>query len=130
MGRYKKPRRLNPISFVLILALLGCGYAGWKFGPPYWRKWRVKRLIDEAANWGYKRRGALGSEPSMMDTLRERTRRQIRSAGVVDPSLRIHIKVDRQRIWVSAEYNELIQHLFIKKPTKLHFQPAVSVPES
>ncbi|MCA9670229.1 MAG: hypothetical protein KC503_31760 [Myxococcales bacterium] len=128
MGKYKKPRRINAVSFLLILALIGCGYAGWKFGPPYWRKWGVKRVLSEAANSAFRLRGALANDSQRLDALRDRTRQKVREAGVVDPSLRIHVTLEQNRVAVSAEYHEIIQHLFIKKLTKLYFHPSASAP--
>jgi hypothetical protein len=44
---YNKPRRLNFVSFFVLLLALAAAYAGWKFVPVYWQARKVDEALDE-----------------------------------------------------------------------------------
>lgn len=46
--KYKKPRRINWVSILVIAALLGAGYSGWKFVPVYWKRGQVDGVLQDA----------------------------------------------------------------------------------
>jgi hypothetical protein len=44
---YKQPRRLNFVSFLLLLILTAGGYLAFKFVPVYWQARKVDEALDE-----------------------------------------------------------------------------------
>jgi hypothetical protein len=45
--QYKQPRRLNLVSFFMLLVAIGAGYAAVKFVPVYWQARKVDEALDE-----------------------------------------------------------------------------------
>jgi hypothetical protein len=126
MARYKRPKKLNLVSLLLALLGLALLYAGVMAGPCYWRRWQVKRVLDDTAMKIYRfRRDPHGAT---FENARSRAAEQIRGLGVRDPSLRIFIEQSPSEIRVGAEYRELIQHPLVDKVTTLNFKPEARVP--
>ena len=47
---YKRPSKINVVSVLVILVLLAGLYSLIQFGPPYWRKWKVKEILSSSAS--------------------------------------------------------------------------------
>lgn len=122
MAKYKQPRRLNPVSFMLMLVALAVIYCGVQFGPPYWRKFRVKGVIKDAAS-----RAIL--HPNL-EQLQQQTAERIRAAGVEADAIRVTFKKGGGRVLATAEYVETINHPFVHKITRLSFRPTVEIEDS
>jgi hypothetical protein len=121
---YKKPRKVNPVSVIVVTVVLAVLYSLVQFGPPYWRKWKVKGILSESANRIYpRRRHQEESLNPFLDEVKGETEEQIFGAGVEDPELEVFIEVDEVEITVSAQYKERINHPLIGKATVLNFNP-------
>jgi hypothetical protein len=129
MKGYKKPRRFNLVSFLLIVAAIAAIYCVFQFGPPYWRKWKVKEVLSNNASRLYPKRLLVvaGTANELVEEIRKRTADDLRSAGVEDPGLRVNITVANGQIVVSADYRERIRHPFVGKSTTLRFHPRAEV---
>jgi len=127
VSSYKQPRKLNFVSMLFLLAGLAGVYSLIQFGPPYWRKWKVKEVLSEAANKVYPKR--MNTDGEFVRQTEKVTVREIRAAGVEDPGLRVEIRLEpRVRITALAEYDEVIRHPLVGKSTTLHFRPREEVP--
>ena len=121
---YKQPKRVNFVSFFLMLLGLGLSYSVFKFGPPYYRKWKTQTILSESAVRVYPKRFLSGDgESEFFNKLRQETEKQLREVGIEDPRLQVSISKTSQEIEARAEYEERIQHPFIGKSTVLHFRP-------
>lgn len=122
MAKYKQPRKLNPVSFVLLLVAASLVYVAFQFGPPYWRKFRVKGVVKDAAS-----RAIL--HPNL-EQLKQETAERIRGAGVETDAIIVTFKKGGGRVEATAEYVETIKHPFVKKITRLSFRPTVEIEDS
>lgn len=118
---YKRPSKINVVSILITLILLSGLYALIQFGPPYWRKWKVKEVLSSSASQAFKLRRQPSEE--VLSKIKEDTAQKIRAAGVDDPSVRVIIDVNEQQATVRAEYREQINHPLVKKTTTLTFRP-------
>jgi hypothetical protein len=122
--RYSQPRKFNPVSFIALIVLAGLGYGAFKFGPPYYREYKVKEALLEAATRIYPKRMLTGvDELEFMSEVERSTTSRIREVGVKDPGLRVITRKTNTEIRVEARYLETIFHPFGVKPTELPFGP-------
>ena len=123
MANYKQPRKFNPVSAVILAVLLALVYGAVQFGPSYWRKWKVKEIVDGIAN---KCVSIALWTPERMAALRTKSLAKIKAAGIKDPALRLSIESPgRNKCTVSAEYVETIIHPLVGQTTKLTFRPFI-----
>ncbi len=121
MAKYKQPKKFNPVSLFVLLAVAGAGYCVFQFGPPYWWQYKVKGTLKDAANrfskWG----------PAVKDKTREQTLVKIRSIGIEDRALQVHFRRSAGMVDVWATYVVRIKHPLENKITTLRFSPMVTV---
>jgi hypothetical protein len=129
MAAYKQPRKINWVSFLFILVGIGLIYGLVQFGPPYYRKWKVKGVLAESANKLFPRRRQVktGIAEEFLEKVKQDTRKAIREIGVEDPSIKVNVTVEDKEVSVSVDYTERINHPFVTKDTVLHFRPSNSV---
>jgi hypothetical protein len=124
--RYDKPRKLNMVSFLLLLMAGAAVYCVVQFGPPYYRKWKAQGVLTDAANKVYPKRMVTESE-QFIGQVREETERELRSLGIKDPALRITVEKSMKQVGVGAEYVEIIHHPVVNKQTTMTFRPHATV---
>lgn len=131
MGRYKQPRRLNFVSFLLALVLVAAGYSGYQFGPHYYHKWKAKGILSDAANKTYPKRMMDGWElQTFLSELQTKTEKRLKQVGIEDPKLDVKITVRAKEIEAQANYVVIINHPFVKKSTTLYFRPKSTISTS
>lgn len=128
MGRYKKPNKINFVSFLMVAALLAAGYSGYQFGPHYYHKWKAKGILSDAANQAYPKRMVEGWDlQEFLSGLQTKTEKRLKEVGIDDPKLDVKITVSPKEIVAEASYVVIINHPFIDKTTTLYFRPKSSV---
>jgi hypothetical protein len=121
---YKKPRKLNFVSVLVILILLSLFYVLIQFGPPYWRKWKAKEALSESASKVYGKRYVSDEAAApFLEQVQQQTMAKLRDFGIEDPDLKVNVIKDSEEITVEAEYMERIKHPLIGKYTNLRFRP-------
>lgn len=122
---YKKPRKFNFVSFLMILAAIAVAYVAFQFIPPYYRKWKVKGLLAESVNAMYRRRFITGhAETEYLSQVQNKALNRLRNeGGIQDTALTVRAYKDKNTATVSADYRERITHPFVGKTTVLHFRP-------
>jgi hypothetical protein len=122
---YKKPRKFNFVSFLLILMAIALAYVAFQFIPPYYRKWKVKGLLADAANGIYRRRFVTGpAETEYLSQVQTKALNRLRNeGGIEDTALTVRAYKDKNTATVSADYRERITHPFVGKTTVLRFRP-------
>jgi hypothetical protein len=130
MATYGQPRRLNAVTFVMILMGLAAGYWVWRFFPVYFDGWNVDHLLKEAASKTYRLNRMQEPERSKeLKTLVDKTLAEIRKQGnVTDPELSVSLDVDPEgkNAAVTADYHVEITHPGITQTTILHFHKTES----
>ncbi len=131
MGRYKKPRKLNFVSFLLAVAALAAGYSGFQFGPHYYHKWKAKGILSDAANRAYPKRMKEGWElHEFLTALQTKTEKRLKDVGIEDPKLDVKITMGQKDIVAKASYVVIVKHPFVDKKTTLYFRPTVAISKS
>ncbi len=123
MVRYGQPRRLNVVTFVMLLMGLAAGYWVWRFFPSYFDGWTVDHLLKEAASSTYRiNRFSEPDRTKQLKALVDKTLSDIRKqANVTDPDLVVNLDIDGNNVAVSADYSVVITHPLITHTTTLHF---------
>ena len=121
--RYGQPRRLNTVTFVMILMGLAAVYWVWRFFPAYFDGWNVDHTLKEAASETYKlNRMQEPERAKLLKALVDRTLASIRTQGnVTDPDLTVNLDIDGDKVAVTADYQVVVTHPGITKTTTLHF---------
>ena len=129
MTGYKRPRRFNLVSFLLIVVGIAAIYSLIQFGPPYWRKWKVKETLSTSAARLYPKHRMVvaGTANEFVEKVRKDTAEALRKDGVEDSGMRVNISVTAAEIVVSADYREHIRHPLVGKSTTLQFHPRAAV---
>lgn len=123
MGNYKQPSKLNVVSIFLLLLLATVVYVAIQYGPPYWRTYKVKEILDQVAT---KCRGNRVPTDDKLDKLEQDAEARILDeAGVADNNVRVQINIGGQEVTVSATYTEQVKHWLVKKVSTLHFKPEI-----
>jgi hypothetical protein len=128
MASYGQPRRLNVVTFVMILMALAAGYWLWRFFPAYFDGWSVDHLLKEAASKTYRLNRLDEPERTKeLTALVNKTKADIAKQGnVTDPDLLVNLDIDGNNVAVSADYKVVITHPYINKTTTLHFHRSES----
>lgn len=129
MATYGQPRRLNAVTFVMILCGLGAGYWLWRFFPAYFDGWTVDHILREAAARTYKLNTMREPERSkqlkaMLDKVRADIAKQ---ANVTDPDLVVNLDIEEDVSTLSADYHTVVTHPVISKTTTLHFHKVETI---
>jgi hypothetical protein len=123
MANYKQPSKINAVSVFLLLMLAAAVYAIIQYGPPYWRTYKVKEILDQAAT---KCRGNRKPNDEKLDQLEQDSeKRIIDEAGIEDTNVRVRISVGPKEVTVSATYVEQVRHWFVSKVSTLNFKPEI-----
>ena len=102
----RKPRAINPVSFLLYLALAAALYGGWKYIPPYYQSYRVgSALGDVRRDAG---RFIAGTGDPREGSLLAQLRREVVGFGVDESTLAIYFGPDNESL--NVEYSVMIHH--------------------
>ena len=126
--RYGQPRRLNVVTFVLLLGVLAVAYWFWRFFPAYFDGWNVDHVLRESASQVYK--VVRIPEPARTRRLKEIVDQcranVIKMGNVTDPNLLVNLNLDGDKAMMSADYHVVITHPYTPRTTTLHFQKQVT----
>ena len=118
----KGPRKINPVSILIVGGLAVAGYAAFVFLPPYWTSWDVKEKLRNACSSIYAMRlydPALRT--SEMQKLQDKVLNEMKGLGIQDPDATVEIDdSDPQWAVVRADYHVTVTFF---KPKIMHFTP-------
>jgi len=120
----KGPRRINPISILVVLAIVGAVYAAVKFVPVYLTQSKVESILADA-----KHKAAQLNEYSSDDArqkLLDKVAEKILDLdrGIDEEFLEVYLDDDMSHI--NADYQIVVEHPF-GKTTTLEFEISVKV---
>ena len=123
MATYGQPRRLNTVTFIMLLMGLAAGYWIWRFFPAYFDGWSVDHLLKEAASKTYRLNRLHEPERSKeLKVMLDKTREEIMKQGnITDPDLVVNLDIEGDKVAVTADYNVVITHVVTAHTTTLHF---------
>ena len=114
---------INPVTIVLTLVLIGAGYAGYKFIPPYWQAQQVDNQLS-AAKWEASKLNLFDSA-DQAKVLVDRTREHLIELGIDERYLSVYFGADYTSL--HADYYVFVTHPF-GKTTTLEFRRSLSIP--
>jgi hypothetical protein len=119
----KGPRKLNPVSILIIGGLAFGGYAAFRYLPPYWTSWDVKEKLRNACSAMYQMRLYNdATRNAEMAKLQTKTENDIRALGIDDENLSVEIDgSDPNWAVASADYDVMVT-LFKPKPMHFHVE--------
>src|ERR1051326_5980972 len=108
MSQYEKgPRKINPVSILIVGGLGIAIYAAFVFLPPYWTSWDVKEKLRDACSSMYAMRlydPAL--KTSELQKLRDKVLNDMKTLGIQDPDADVVLDdSDPQWAKASADYH-------------------------
>ena len=120
--KYKRPSRINIVSFTLLLGALAGLYAVAQFGPVYYRRWKAAAAVTDIANklYAFRMRPAAGDlDPQTM--LRKDLLDQFREIGIDETTVRSNLQQSSSSARVQVTYTEVVRHPLLDKTTTMVF---------
>ena len=111
--KYKKPRKINPISVSLAAFLFLIGFLAYQYVPLALKKGEATRVLDEAASKFAGQPGRYRAVEKEMNRLKRQIKNDLYLVGVVDPDLEIWIEEDsNNQVRFGCLYSEWIEWPF------------------
>jgi hypothetical protein len=131
MTSYNRPRRLNIVSFLFILALIAGGYAAYKFVPVYWQARQIDSAVDEiivpAAQLPLRNEDVRTKEA---EDLLNRVAAKAHELGAQDqPDQPVEVWWDPDYGAIHVKYRVIVEHPAVLKPTILNLERVRKVPK-
>lgn len=96
--KYKPPRRINPVSVTVVLALLAGAWTAYEGIRVAFLRQEAFRMLEEAGSTLSGRRGMYRQNPKEVDLLRSRMESQIVGIGVDDPDIETWIDIEGTKV--------------------------------
>jgi len=119
----KGPRRINPVSILVVLLIVGAVYAAIKFVPVYMLASDVDTILADAKHEAAEL--DVFSTGDRRDKLLEQVRDKIIDLGVDENRLEVYLDDDLS--YIHADYVIVVKHPF-GKTTELEFERSAKVP--
>jgi hypothetical protein len=91
---YKKPRKLNWVVLVILVALVAGAYFAWIYVPIAVRKSEVMRVLDETSSEFTGQASRMLAHDKLVDKMIRDMRSDIQAVGVEDPEAEYWIEID------------------------------------
>ena len=107
MATYKQPRRLNIVSFTMLVLACAGVYWLYVFFPIYWDAWTVDHQLRDGAAEVYNLNHI--SEPERTKQLQAMLKKVqdscVRLANITDPDFGVSLDLDGEDVTLRAEYD-------------------------
>jgi hypothetical protein len=121
--KYKKPRKINPVSVGLVLALSFIGYLAYQFVPLFLLKQEAYRVLEEHGSKYAGRYTFYRSDPKNLETLRRLMNTELRRVGVTDPQMESWIEIDGPEVRFGCVFSERLHWPFdVLEPHEFVFE--------
>lgn len=110
--KYKKPRRINPVSIVIVALLALGAYATYLYLPLYLTKHEAYRVLEETSSKVAGRPAFYAEDSSARDKLRLDMQRQIKGVGVEDPNIETWIEFEGKQVHLGVVYSAWVEWPF------------------
>jgi hypothetical protein len=128
---YKAPRRLNWVSVLIILGLLAMAYAGWKFGPAYWKGYKVDEVLSDYRNRASDLPGLSPQfQSAEADRIKGEVYQRLQELGIGDTEEQpLEVDFGPNFSYLYARYQIIVKHPF-GKTTTMKFLRKQSIPKA
>lgn len=106
--KYKRPRKFNIVTFVLLLLLAFGAYMAYQHLPLFLLRHDVYRVLEEHGSKVVARRAMYMSDHKALEALRTRMTSELRLLGVDDPEAEVWIEVERHEARLGAIYSKWV----------------------
>ena len=131
MTSYNQPRRLNFVSFIILLAVLAGAYAGWKFIPVYWKARELDTAIDELLLPVADRRRHPDARKKDAELAEAQIIAKAHEFGIQDlPDQPVEVWWDGDFDVCHVKYRVIVEHPAVLKPTILTMERVRKVPNN
>ncbi|MSP63910.1 MAG: hypothetical protein EXR72_26910 [Myxococcales bacterium] len=112
------PRRLNWVTFVMLLGCAAGGYWCWKFLPHHYNAWQVDHVLQEAVARCY---GVVHRHlpAGGVREVEQDARRNIVAIGIDDPNVVLHVQINRDKAYAVCDYTVIVRHPYKDKQSVL-----------
>ena len=115
---YKKPGRLNVVSFLFLVAGIAGLYWAVQFGPAYYRRWQAAGVVSDIGNKLY---AARMRGPESDAALRQELATRLGELGIDETTVQPAIQKSTTAVDLTVTYREVIRHPLIDKTSTLTF---------
>jgi hypothetical protein len=92
--KYKKPRKINPVSVTIVAVLSLAGYMVWQYFPLFLLKQEAYRTLEETGSKYAGKHSFYRADPKRMEKLRRKMNSELRVVGVSDNEMESWIETD------------------------------------
>lgn len=111
--KYKKPRKINPISVTVAAVLFLIGFLIYQYLPLALKSGEATRVLDEAASKYAGQPGRFREYPKEVQALKVKMRNNLQLVGVTDPDLEVWIEEDSKfQVRFGCLYSEWVRWPF------------------
>ena len=121
--KYKKPRKINPISVTLALVFGTLALLAYQYVPLSLKRGEAVRVLDEAASKYAGQPGRYRKVAKETERLRKQMRNDLQLVGVMDPDMEVWIEADSDYlVRFGCLYSEWIEWPFdiIERQEKIY----------
>lgn len=121
--KYKKPRRLNIVSFTLLLVLVAAGWFAHQYLPHWLLQHDAYRVLEETSSQFAGRQRHYLDDPRALEQLRVRMSQGLVSLGIEDPEMETWIEPAGHEVRFGTVYSRWIHWPFdLREPTELEYE--------
>ncbi len=111
--KYKKPRRFNAITVVLILVAMVVAYLTYQYLPLFLVKQEAYRVLDETASVFSGQKNRYLDVPEERENLERKMRGQLQQVGIKDPGFETWIEIDsKYKVRIGVAYIQTVHWPF------------------
>ena len=110
--KYKKPRKINPVSVTIVGVLGVLGLMAWEYAPLVILKSEAYRVLESYGSKISGRSSYYLDDPIARNSLRLKMESELRLAGVNDRDMETWIEVDGSEVSLGVVYSKFIDWPF------------------
>ncbi|MBL4689041.1 MAG: hypothetical protein JKY37_30900 [Nannocystaceae bacterium] len=110
--KYKKPRRINPVSVTLAAVVAFVALLAWEYAPLFMVEQEAYRVLESYGSTFVGRHTLYTDDPIARDRLRLKMNAELRLAGVSDPELESWIEIEGREVRLGVVYSKFIDWPF------------------
>lgn len=110
--KYKKPRRFNSVTVVLLAVTGLCVFFAYQYLPLFLQKQEAYRVLEETGSAFSGKRTYYVKDGKATESLRRRMTNDLRRVGVQDPDLETWIEYEEHEARFGAVYSIFIEWPF------------------
>lgn len=110
--KYKKPRRINPVSVTLAAIALVLGVVAWEYVPLYITRNEAYRVLESYGSTFSGRDSYYTQDNIARESLRRKMNSELRTVGVSDTDMESWIEVDGKELRLGVVYSKFIEWPF------------------